>query len=148
MVSTTSNGYARFCCYLVIVSGMLCHFAIGMRMIGMTATTTTTTTAYKTPNRIANTQNYLESALLSSEISSLRVKDKSKSKKVAVIGGGLSGLACAKYLTDAGHQPIVLEARDVLGGKVSAWQDKDGDWIETGLHIFFGAFYILFLCMF
>jgi len=28
----------------------------------------------------------------------------------------------------------------VLGGKVSAWQDKDGDWIETGLHIFFGAY--------
>jgi 15-cis-phytoene desaturase len=23
---------------------------------------------------------------------------------------------------------------------VSAWQDKDGDWIETGLHIFFGAY--------
>lgn len=23
---------------------------------------------------------------------------------------------------------------------MSAWQDKDGDWIETGLHIFFGAY--------
>ena len=34
----------------------------------------------------------------------------------------------------------MLEARDVLGGKVSAWQDEDGDWIETGLHIFFGAY--------
>jgi uncharacterized protein with NAD-binding domain and iron-sulfur cluster len=33
---------------------------------------------------------------------------------------GLSGLACAKYLADAGHKPIVLEARDVLGGKVSS----------------------------
>ena len=60
-------------------------------------------------------------------------------KKVAIIGGGLSGLACAKYLSDAGHEPTVYEARDVLGGKVSAWQDEDGDWIETGLHIFFGA---------
>lgn len=49
-------------------------------------------------------------------------------------------MACAKYLTDAGHKPMILEARDVLGGKVSAWQDKDGDWIETGLHIFFGAY--------
>jgi len=58
-------------------------------------------------------------------------------------GGGLSGLACARYLVDAGHKPLVLEARDVLGGKVSAWQDADGDWIETGLHIFFGgAIYI------
>jgi 15-cis-phytoene desaturase len=34
----------------------------------------------------------------------------------------------------------VYEARNVLGGKVSAWQDEDGDWIETGLHIFFGAY--------
>ena len=59
---------------------------------------------------------------------------------MAIIGGGLSGLSCAKYLVDAGHEPIVLEARNVLGGKVSAWQDKDGDWIETGLHIFFGAY--------
>ena len=38
---------------------------------------------------------------------------------------GLSGLSCAKYLSDAGHKPMVLEARDVLGGKVSAWQDED-----------------------
>ncbi len=43
-------------------------------------------------------------------------------KKVAIIGGGLSGLACAKYLSDAGHIPTVYEARPVLGGKVSAWQ--------------------------
>ena len=49
-------------------------------------------------------------------------------------------MAAAKYLADAGHKPIVYEARDVLGGKVSAWQDEDGDWIETGLHIFFGAY--------
>jgi hypothetical protein len=24
--------------------------------------------------------------------------------------------------------------------EVSAWQDADGDWVETGLHIFFGAY--------
>jgi len=34
----------------------------------------------------------------------------------------------------------VLEGRDVLGGKVAAFQDEDGDWYETGLHIFFGAY--------
>eukprot|EP00899_Mesostigma_viride_P024709 jgi/Mesvir1/5422/Mv15485-RA.1 len=61
-------------------------------------------------------------------------------KTIAILGAGLAGLACAKYLVDAGHKPIVLEARDVLGGKVAAWQDKDGDWYETGLHIFFGAY--------
>jgi 15-cis-phytoene desaturase len=60
--------------------------------------------------------------------------------RVAIAGAGLAGLSCAKYLADAGHQPIVLERRDVLGGKVAAWQDADGDWYETGLHIFFGAY--------
>lgn len=60
--------------------------------------------------------------------------------RVAIAGAGLAGLACAKYLSDAGHTPMVVEARDVLGGKVAAWQDEDGDWYETGLHIFFGAY--------
>lgn len=60
--------------------------------------------------------------------------------KVAVIGAGLAGLSCAKYLADAGLEPTVYESRDVLGGKVAAWKDEDGDWYETGLHIFFGAY--------
>ncbi|WIA30158.1 hypothetical protein OEZ86_000250 [Tetradesmus obliquus] len=63
-----------------------------------------------------------------------------KPLKVVIIGAGLAGLSTAKYLSDAGHIPIVLEGRDVLGGKVAAWKDKDGDWYETGLHIFFGAY--------
>ena len=60
--------------------------------------------------------------------------------RVAIAGAGLAGLSCAKYLSDAGHTPVVVEARNVLGGKVAAWQDEDGDWYETGLHIFFGAY--------
>ena len=60
--------------------------------------------------------------------------------RVAIAGAGLAGLSCAKYLVDAGFTPIVLERRDVLGGKVAAWKDEDGDWYETGLHIFFGAY--------
>ncbi|CAE7461627.1 PDS [Symbiodinium sp. CCMP2592] len=95
-------------------------------------------TDFPKPPMIDKTDNYLEGEALSSKIAGL--KGKGESKTVAIIGGGLSGLACAKYLVDAGHKPIVLEARDCLGGKVSAWQDKDGDWVETGLHIFFGAY--------
>lgn len=60
--------------------------------------------------------------------------------RIAIVGAGLAGLSCAKYLADAGCEPIVYEARDVLGGKVAAWKDQDGDWYETGLHIFFGAY--------
>ena len=60
--------------------------------------------------------------------------------RVAIAGAGLAGLSCAKYLVDQGHTPVVLESRDVLGGLVAAWKDSDGDWYETGLHIFFGAY--------
>jgi 15-cis-phytoene desaturase len=115
-----------------------------MRMTsdGHSTSTTTSASKYKTsrlptPSRIKETQNWKEAAELSQKFTASKTKQK---KKVAIIGGGLSGLACAKYLSDAGHEPIVYEARDILGGKVSAWQDKDGDWIETGLHIFFGAY--------
>mmetsp|Transcript_53284 Transcript_53284/g.79155 ORF Transcript_53284/g.79155 Transcript_53284/m.79155 type:complete len:620 (-) Transcript_53284:98-1957(-) len=91
------------------------------------------------PN-VEDTENYrIGNELSTSFKTSLKSSSETK-KTVAIIGGGLSGLACAKYLSDAGHEPTVYEARDVLGGKVSAWQDEDGDWIETGLHIFFGAY--------
>jgi len=93
---------------------------------------------YPKPSQIDKTENYRIAGELSAKFPAFN--GKGEKKKVAIIGGGLSGLACAKYLADAGHEPLVLEARDVLGGKVSAWQDKDGDWIETGLHIFFGAY--------
>mmetsp|Transcript_28868 Transcript_28868/g.36188 ORF Transcript_28868/g.36188 Transcript_28868/m.36188 type:complete len:620 (+) Transcript_28868:183-2042(+) len=94
---------------------------------------------YPKPN-VEDTDNYREANALSNRFKTeLKAKPDTR-KKVAIIGGGLSGLACAKYLSDAGHEPVVYEARDVLGGKVSAWQDEDGDWIETGLHIFFGAY--------
>ncbi|KAJ8601442.1 hypothetical protein CTAYLR_005937 [Chrysophaeum taylorii] len=90
------------------------------------------------PN-VENTENYREATRLSSRFTS-DLKAAGSPKKVAIIGGGLAGLACAKYLSDAGHEATVYEAREVLGGKVSAWQDADGDWVETGLHIFFGAY--------
>lgn len=98
----------------------------------------TTPQDFEKPEGIDKTANYAEAKALSEKF--LSFKGQADGKTVAIVGGGLSGLACAKYLADAGHRPIVLEARDVLGGKVSAWQDEDGDWVETGLHIFFGAY--------
>lgn len=87
---------------------------------------------------IDNTVNYLEAAFLSS---TFRASPRpTKPLEIVIAGAGLGGLSTAKYLADAGHKPILLEARDVLGGKVAAWKDDDGDWYETGLHIFFGAY--------
>eukprot|EP01024_Parvocaulis_polyphysoides_P034131 TRINITY_DN30218_c1_g1_i1.p1 TRINITY_DN30218_c1_g1~~TRINITY_DN30218_c1_g1_i1.p1 ORF type:complete len:564 (-),score=116.27 TRINITY_DN30218_c1_g1_i1:523-2214(-) len=83
-------------------------------------------------------ETYQEAAQLSQKIKS--APRPSKPLKVVIAGAGLAGLSTAKYLSDAGHTPILLEGRDVLGGKVAAWKDEDGDWYETGLHIFFGAY--------
>eukprot|EP00249_Psilotum_nudum_P014381 c24794_g1_i1 orf=233-1945(+) len=96
-----------------------------------------TCTDYPRPD-IDSSTNFLEAASLSAYFH--RVPRPSKCLRVVIAGAGLAGLATAKYLADAGHIPILLEARDVLGGKVAAWKDKDGDWYETGLHIFFGAY--------
>uniref|UniRef100_A0A7S0LCI2 Amine oxidase n=1 Tax=Coccolithus braarudii TaxID=221442 RepID=A0A7S0LCI2_9EUKA len=91
-----------------------------------------------TPSRIYATQNFADAKELSLKFSEAAQPE--RLQRVAIVGGGLSGLACAKYCADAGFEAHVYEAREVLGGKVSAWQDEDGDWIETGLHIFFGAY--------
>eukprot|EP01026_Neomeris_dumetosa_P084376 TRINITY_DN9894_c0_g1_i3.p1 TRINITY_DN9894_c0_g1~~TRINITY_DN9894_c0_g1_i3.p1 ORF type:complete len:568 (-),score=88.24 TRINITY_DN9894_c0_g1_i3:246-1949(-) len=83
-------------------------------------------------------ETYIEAENLSKLIKSF--PRSGKPQKVVIAGAGLAGLSAAKYLSDAGHIPILLEGRDVLGGKVAAWKDEDGDWYETGLHIFFGAY--------
>jgi 15-cis-phytoene desaturase len=60
--------------------------------------------------------------------------------RVIIAGAGPAGFACAKWLADRGNQVVLLEKRSVPGGKVSAWRDQDGDWVESGLHVFFGAY--------
>ncbi|HET6260931.1 MAG TPA: FAD-dependent oxidoreductase, partial [Chloroflexia bacterium] len=64
-------------------------------------------------------------------------------KQVVIAGAGLAGLSAAKYLADQGFKVTLLEKRAVAGGKVSSWQDADGDWLESGLHVFFGAYHNL-----
>lgn len=61
-------------------------------------------------------------------------------KRVVIVGGGFAGLTAAKRVADAGHEVVVLEKREVLGGKWSSWKNEHGDWIESGLHVFFGAY--------
>lgn len=38
--------------------------------------------------------------------------------KVVVLGAGIAGLAAARRLKDAGHEVVVVEARDRLGGRI------------------------------
>lgn len=79
-------------------------------------------------------------------VPSLTANAKEK-KSVIIVGGGLAGLTAGKYLVDGGYQVTLLEKRPVLGGKVSAWKNADGDWVESGLHVFFGAYEEIFELM-
>jgi squalene-associated FAD-dependent desaturase len=70
--------------------------------------------------------------------------------KVAVVGGGLAGLAAALDLADAGHDVTVHEARPTLGGAVQTLPERDGDPEpppDNGQHIALGCFteYLRFL---
>jgi len=60
--------------------------------------------------------------------------------KVAIFGAGVAGLSAAIELVDRGYEVELYEKRKVLGGKVSVWKDKDGDSVESGLHIVFGGY--------
>lgn len=51
--------------------------------------------------------------------------------RVAIVGGGISGLALAERLAAAGAEPLILEAEDRVGGKI-ATIEKDGFLLEAG----------------
>jgi monoamine oxidase len=51
---------------------------------------------------------------------------------VIVVGAGLAGLRCATDLVAAGHDVVVLESRDRVGGRVHSHRFADGQWCERG----------------
>ncbi|MCY7353099.1 MAG: FAD-dependent oxidoreductase [Cytophagaceae bacterium] len=58
---------------------------------------------------------------------------------VIIIGAGLAGLTCAKYLRDRGLSSIILEASDGVGGR--ARTDKVGGFtLDRGFHVFLTAY--------
>jgi zeta-carotene desaturase len=71
-------------------------------------------------------------------------KKNQESLRIGIVGAGLSGMVAAMDLADAGHEVEMFELRPFVGGKVSSWQDKSGNHIEMGLHVFFGCYYNLF----
>ena len=70
--------------------------------------------------------------------------------RVAVVGGGLAGLAAALDLADAGAEVTVHEARPTLGGAVQTLPEREGDPEpppDNGQHVALGCFteYLRFL---
>jgi hydroxysqualene dehydroxylase len=64
---------------------------------------------------------------------------------VAVVGAGVAGLAAATALAEAGRRVLVLEARGALGGRATAFVDREtGELVDNGQHVLFGCYYETF----
>ena len=60
---------------------------------------------------------------------------------VVVIGAGFAGLSAAVRLAKRGARVLVLEARSRLGGRATAFPDRDtGELVDNGQHVLLGCY--------
>ena len=65
-----------------------------------------------------------------------------KSYDVAIIGGGLAGLAAAVKLASKKLRVVLFEQSNRLGGRCYSYQDeKTGDVVDNGQHVLLGAYH-------
>jgi squalene-associated FAD-dependent desaturase len=64
---------------------------------------------------------------------------------VIVIGGGFAGLSAAVRIAKHGARALVLEARSRLGGRATAFSDRDtGELVDNGQHVLLGCYVATF----
>jgi hydroxysqualene dehydroxylase len=64
---------------------------------------------------------------------------------IVVIGGGIAGLSAATALAHSGRKVIVLDARQQLGGRATAFTDREtGELVDNGQHVLFGCYHATF----
>jgi len=68
--------------------------------------------------------------------------------KIAIIGGGLTGLTAAYELTKRGHHVDLFERDKELGGLANGWKEKGWDWsLEKSYHHLFTNDYAIIALM-
>lgn len=60
-----------------------------------------------------------------------------RKRRVLVLGAGMAGLTAARKLGESGHQVLVLEARDRVGGRVRTLREQ-GEVLELGAEFIHG----------
>lgn len=64
------------------------------------------------------------------------------SPDVIVVGAGCAGLAAACALAERGARVLVLEARGQLGGRATAFLDREsGEYVDNGQHVLMGCYH-------
>ena len=64
---------------------------------------------------------------------------------IVVIGAGVAGLAAAVDLADRGARVCVLEAKAVLGGRATSFNDpQTGERVDNGQHVLLGCYHDTF----
>lgn len=59
---------------------------------------------------------------------------------VVVLGGGLSGIACALRVAQAGRQVVLVESRRKLGGRATSFTDpRSGETLDNCQHVLMGS---------
>ncbi len=62
------------------------------------------------------------------------------SSVIAVVGGGLAGIAAAVRLAAAGQRPVLIETRQRLGGRATSFQDpRGGGLLDNCQHVVMGC---------
>lgn len=53
-------------------------------------------------------------------------------KKIAIIGSGISSLSCASFLAKEGHEVVILEKNDRIGGRARQFKTDNGFTFDMG----------------